>query len=207
MIMDRENNFINSRREFIKRTSMMAMAVSIPVFQSCDEEDSVPNSCGTTTDILGPFYKAGAPLREEIIPANNMSPPLIVEGKVFSDCDDVLSNALVEIWNADTDGEYDTSEEYWFRGSYQTGADGLYRFKTIIPGRYLNGATYRPSHIHFRITAQGFPELVSQIYFKDDPFIVEDPWASNPAASQRILTISKDENDVDKVLFDIFLTN
>ena len=205
--MDRENNFINSRREFIKKTSLIAMAVSMPVLQSCDEEGSAPTGCGTTTDILGPFYKAGAPVREDIIPAHNMSTPLIVEGKVFGDCDKVLNNALVEIWNANESGEYDTSEDYSFRGSYQTGTDGLYRFKTIIPGRYLNGATYRPSHIHFRITAAGFQELVSQIYFKDDPFIDEDPWASNPAASQRILTISKDENDVDKVLFDIFLTN
>jgi protocatechuate 3,4-dioxygenase beta subunit len=182
----------------------------MPGFNACKgkEPDIIPdeNDCVTTEDILGPFYKAGAPFRENVVPLDsNMGAPLVIEGKVFAECNTVLNNAIVEIWNADDEGTYDTSEEFRFRGRYKTGADGVYRFKTIVPGRYLNGGTFRPSHIHFRITASGYQELVSQIYFKDDPFIESDPWAGSPKASERILTIGNDANGTDTVNFNIYL--
>jgi protocatechuate 3,4-dioxygenase beta subunit len=197
------------RRTFIKKTFLIAVSASIPGLISCNNgNDAVPDAdkCITTEDILGPFYKAGAPFRENIIPSESKSAPLLVQGKVLSNCDTVLQNAIVEIWNADDTGEYDTSSEFRFRGSYQTLMDGAYRFRTIIPGRYLNGNTFRPSHIHFRITAPGHQELVSQIYFKDDPFIDDDPWAGSENASKRILTLEKDVNGTDRVNFDIYLT-
>ena len=201
-----------NRRYFLKTSALFAMAVSVPAFYSCKKAQS-PNpkdkeggDCPTTTeDILGPFYKAGAPIRENIVPPNSTGLPLFIAGKVFSDCDTVIPNALVEIWNANEEGAYDTSDAYHFRGAFKTAADGVYRFETIIPGRYLNGREYRPSHIHFRITAPGHRELVSQVYFQDDPFIASDPWASRENARERILAVEKDENGVDKVNFDIFL--
>jgi catechol 1,2-dioxygenase len=196
-----------NRRDFIKTSALFAVAVSIPPFSGCkdDLENDLQNDCQTTADILGPFYKAGSPLGENIIPAGIATAPLIIEGRVFSDCENVLEDAEVEIWNADAEGEYDTSEQFLFRGKYKTLTDGVYRFKTIIPGRYLNGSTFRPSHIHFRITAPGHRELVSQIYFKEDPFIDTDPWASASQAKERILAIGKDANDVDTITFDIHL--
>lgn len=200
-------NKIN-RRSFIKNSSLFAIAVTIPVFNRCkdnDDKEDLINDCQTTSDILGPYYKSGAPLGENIIPAGVQTSPLIIEGKVFSHCEDLLPDAVVEIWNANAEGGYDTSEQFLFRGKYQTLSDGEYKFKTIIPGRYLNGSTYRPSHIHFRITAPGHRELVSQIYFKEDPFIDSDPWASNPKANERILTVGKDANDDDTITFDIHL--
>lgn len=203
-------NTDKNRRTFIKKTFLVAVSISLPVFISCSDEQgaTVPDKekCITSDDILGPFYKAGAPFREDIVPTENTGAPLYVKGKVFSNCDSVLNNAVVEIWNANDSGEYDTSPEFKFRGSYQTLADGAYSFRTIAPGRYLNGGTFRPSHIHFRVTAPGHQELVSQIYFKDDPFIDDDPWAGSEKASERILTLGKGENGEDTVTFNIYLT-
>lgn len=198
------------RREFISKTGMFAVAISVPGFVSCTEDspdNMLKKDCNTTVDILGPFYKADAPLREDIVPSGTAEAPLMIRGKVFGDCDTELKDAMVEIWNADAEGEYDDSNAFRFRGRYRTDEDGVYRFKTIIPGRYLNGATYRPSHIHFRITAPGYRELVSQVYFKDDPFIPDDPWASDSRASERILVIGRDANGFDTVIFDIYLTS
>jgi len=196
------------RREFFKQASLLVMAVSMPIV-GCSSRDEigpiVTDDCQTTADILGPYYKAGSPFREVIIPEKNDTPPLIIHGKVFTDCDHVLEDAVVEIWNADEDGNYDTSEQYLFRGSFRTAGDGLYRFKTIVPGRYLNGAQYRPSHLHFRITAPGHHELVSQVYFANDPFIDDDPWASDSKAESRILVLQKDQDNTDTVNFDIYL--
>jgi protocatechuate 3,4-dioxygenase beta subunit len=199
----------NDRRTFIKNTILVVVSASIPSLVSCkdNQKDPVPSNgeCITTDDILGPFYKAGAPFQENIIPSGNITAPLIIHGKVFSNCDTLLKNAIVEIWNADDKGEYDSSSEFRFRGQYKTLVDGVYSFRTIVPGRYLNGETFRPSHIHFRVTAPGHEELVSQIYFKDDPFIDDDPWAGSPKATERILILDKDANETDTVTFDIHL--
>jgi protocatechuate 3,4-dioxygenase beta subunit len=201
-----------TRRKFLMNTTLVAVSISVPDFMSCKgkETNILPGNskdCITTADILGPFYKAGAPIREDIIPMNNTGAPLIIEGKVFTGCTtSVVRDAVVEIWNADDKGDYDTSDEFRFRGRYRTTADGTYRFRTIIPGRYLNGGAFRPSHIHFRVTAEGHQELVSQIYFKDDPFIENDPWAGSSAAKERILTIGHDANGTDTVNFTIYLT-
>lgn len=195
------------RRSFLKKFTIVS--VSVFVSASCKkEEPNIPildDECRTTADILGPFYKAGAPIRENIIPTGASGEPLIISGKVYGDCNNFLQDALVEIWNADDEGAYDTSEEFNFRGGNKTNSDGDYKFQTIVPGRYLNGSTFRPSHIHFKITAPGHKDLVSQIYFKDDPYISSDPWANDPKAESRILTLEKDANGMDKVDFDIFL--
>lgn len=199
------------RRSFLKKFTIVS--VSVMVAPSCigKKDDCIilppENECQTTTDILGPFYKPGAPFREDIIPAGASGVPLIIKGKVYSNCDTVLKDAVVEIWNADNEGDYDGRESatFNFRGRNQTSEDGAYRFKTIVPGKYLNGGSFRPSHIHFKITAPGHRELVSQIYFKNDPDIDSDPWAGDPKAESRILALEKDENGLDSVDFDIYL--
>jgi catechol 1,2-dioxygenase len=204
--MSSKKNDVN-RRNFLKKTMLVAVAVSVSGLKSCKEEDSINSidNCATTKDILGPFYKGGAPFREDIIPSENTGAPLLLHGRVSGGCSTIIDGAIVEIWNANTEGVYDTSDAYKFRGRFKTESDGQYRFKTIIPGRYLNGGTFRPSHIHFRITALGYEELVSQIYFKDDPFISQDPWAGTSNAVERILTVSEGENGIDTITFDIYL--
>ena len=54
----------------------------------------------------------------------------------------------------------------------------FYIFETIKPGLYLNGSSYRPSHIHFKITPPGFNALITQLYFQGDPYIPTDAAAS-----------------------------
>jgi protocatechuate 3,4-dioxygenase beta subunit len=199
------------RRRFLKQTVLYAVAVTtLHGFDSCSEKhppgEIIPE-CKTTDDILGPFYKSGAPMQENIIPlSGTTADALIVRGQALSNCNTPVKDAVVEIWNANEKGEYDTSSEFKFRGKYQTSDDGNYQFKTIVPGKYLNGNTYRPSHIHFRITAPGHRELISQIYFKDDPYIASDPWASAPKASERVLIIEKNADNIDVVNFNIYLT-
>jgi catechol 1,2-dioxygenase len=194
------------RRDFIKRSSLFAMAVTLPVLGSCEDEKNRISPCITTSsDILGPYYKPGSPFQENIIPLGNSVPVLQLEGKISSICASPIKDSIIEIWNADENGTYDRSTNFAFRGSYRTLEDGFYKFKTIIPGRYLNGNLYRPSHIHLRITAPNHRELVSQIYFKDDPFIESDPWASSAQAVQRILTVTKDDGGIDTINFDISL--
>ena len=83
---------------------------------------------------------------------------------------------------------------------------GEYSFKTIFPGKYLNGEYYRPAHIHYRVTEKNSKELVSQIYFQGDPQITKDPWASQDNAKLRILQlILEDINGTLAINFNIYL--
>jgi protocatechuate 3,4-dioxygenase beta subunit len=197
------------RRDFLKQATLYAFSVSALGCDICAKPVSVPPDCGTTADILGPYYRAGAPFRTDLTVPGHTAPALLVKGTVFgADCTSPLAGALVEYWQSDSAGRYDNdSPDFRFRGQFRTGADGQYAFSTIVPGRYLNGNTYRPSHIHFRITAPGYPELVSQVYFKDDPYLAADPWASKPAAKLRILTLEQGTDGVQTVSFPIYLAN
>ena len=59
-----------------------------------------------------------------------------------------------------------------------TNQKGEFHFKTVVPGFYpadLQGGWYRPPHIHFLISATGFPQFVTQLYFKGEK-VAENGW-------------------------------
>ena len=79
-------------------------------------------------------------------------------------------------------------EEYNLRGHMTVGEDGHYMFTTVRPAPYtvpddgpvgvLLHATgrhpWRPSHLHFIITAPGFRSLVTEVFPSDDPYLDQD---------------------------------
>ncbi len=195
-----------NRKKFIKTGMLSAFAVSAFGFVS-KKGDEFEGDCETTNDILGPFYRPDAPVRYDLTEGKKGS-VVELKGQVYgSDCTTPLKNALVEIWQCDTEGRYDNeSKAFQLRARWFTDAEGKYAFKTVLPGKYLNGRLYRPAHIHFRVTAPGSKELISQIYFEGDPHIDEDPWASKKEAQHRILPISLEDTKGNlAVNFDIYL--
>lgn len=132
-------------------------------------------TCGefTVSNIEGPFFAPNSPERTNIrgtLPGQR----LLLRGKVLDpDCRPV-AGAIVDFWQADEDGAYDTTGDT-FRGHQVTDDDGNYVLESIVPGRYLNGATYRPAHVHVKVGARG-GVLTTQLYFPDDPFNESDPF-------------------------------
>ena len=62
---------------------------------------------------------------------------------------------------------HDGNFQYW--GRAVTDEEGRFMFKTILPGFYPAADDwYRPPHLHFSIRARGYPEFVTQTYFKGD---------------------------------------
>ena len=55
----------------------------------------------------------------------------------------------------------ETEGETFLRGTQVTDAAGECQIETIFPGFY----TGRTSHIHVRVQADGYPELITQLYF------------------------------------------
>lgn len=133
----------------------------------------------TVQDIEGPFYIPNAPIRSQLNIFGEKGTIVKISGKVFfADCIRGVPNAVVEIWHANTRGEYDnTSEEMKYRCRMKTDEKGFYELTTILPGRYKNGKVYRPRHFHIKIfNSNGTDILTTQIYFKGDPHIKTDPF-------------------------------
>jgi protocatechuate 3,4-dioxygenase beta subunit len=195
-----------NRRSFVKNSSLTA--ISIAAFGSLQwNGKSFEGDTETTSDVLGPFYRPGAPMRHNLVVAGTKAATLQLSGTVFGkDGKTPLSNVLVEIWHCDENEVYDNaSDEYRYRGSAQTGKDGRYSFKTIIPVPYKDGDDWRPAHIHMRISSADHQDLITQIYFKGQPHIDTDPSASARQSANRILDIRKSSANESAVKFDIVM--
>lgn len=98
---------------------------------------------------------------------------ITLEGRVIDGGGNPLKDALVEIWQADADGIYQTRVEAGFSGWGRAPADGdtgIFRFETIKPGRvaFPDGRLQAP-HINVWIVARGINlGLNTRIYFEDE---------------------------------------
>ena len=138
--------------------------------------------------------------------------PTTLSGTIFKeDGKTPIANALVEIWQCDEDEHYDNdSDDYVLRGATKTSANGKYDFKTILPVPYkadpTDEASWRPAHIHIRVSVADQQDLITQIYFKGDKYIDKDHWSSSPQAVNRILSIVKNSAGENSVTFDVVLS-
>lgn len=130
---------------------------------------ATPDVPETEDNIEGPFYKPGAPDRSVLVEPGMRGTRLTVSGRVLSTRGAPLAAALLDVWQADTQGQYD-NEGFRLRGRLYADDAGNYRLQTILPRYYRAGRTTRPSHIHLKVSAPGFPLLTTQLYFKGDPY-------------------------------------
>lgn len=181
------------RRTFVKTGTISVLGVA--AFGSVHwNGKSYTTGNPTTTDILGPFYRPGAPVRTNLVPEGSKGTPLKLTGTVFEDDGKTpLPEVTIEAWQCDENQHYDnTSDEYLFRGTTKTGKDGKYEFQTIIPVPYkATPNLWRPAHIHLLISSPSHQDLITQIYFKGDPHLDEDTSSTSPTAANRILDISE----------------
>jgi len=84
-----------------------------------------------------------------------------------------VEGAVIEIWQTDNNGIYmhpgdpntgRRDPNFQFYGEALTGADGVYIFRTILPGIYEP----RPRHIHSKIKLDGKELLTTQFYFSGE---------------------------------------
>lgn len=147
-----------------------------------------PGCMETADNIEGPYYRASAPFRADLRAGITKGVLLTLRGRVYGvGCAVPLTDAIVDVWQADADGHYDNDgtlmvppSEFRLRGRANVDAAGYYAVKTIIPGHYLNGAQYRPAHIHVKVSSAGHRLLTTQLYFEGDPYNGIDPFIKKP---------------------------
>mgnify|MGYP005992865497 CR=1 FL=1 len=191
------------RKKFLKNLGLSVVAapmVTTSLISCSKDEDPVinpeSNTCGVTkSDMLGPYYVSGTSKITNLNTQNLSGDKIIVSGKLYGGAGKTkpIANAMIEVWHADSGGTYHpvgdgnvsnyTADKITLRGFVNTDAQGNYSFESIRPGLYPG----RPRHFHYRVTANGYKTLVTQIYFKDDPTT-----ASESIEDCRIIDFKKD---------------
>jgi hypothetical protein len=132
----------------------------------------------------------------------------------------------LDVWSATAAGCYESflgcpalpnhPDEFRLRGQMQTGLEGKYSFETVLPGAYLNGAQYRPRHIHVIITlpyqipidaVTQSNQLITQLYFAGDPYIYNDYAAGHSSAANRIIPLDKSAPNLWQGTWNILVPN
>lgn len=150
---------------------------------------------GTPRTIEGPLYVAGAPVAQgeaRLDDGTDEGEVLVMEGQVRDASGNPLPNAVVEVWHANSLGNYSyfdpTQSAFNLRRSIVTDGEGRYRFRSIMPVGYSvppDGTTdrllrqldrhgTRPAHIHFFVSAPGHRKLTTQINIDGDPYLWDD---------------------------------
>lgn len=132
---------------------------SLAATPACDDDDEP-----TPAQTEGPFFTPNSPERVRLVEDGMAGTPITLTGTVLDRSCRPVPGALVEIWHADDNGDYD-NEGYRLRGHQFTGKDGSYRFETIVPGLYPG----RTRHFHVKFQARSQPVLTTQLYFPDEP--------------------------------------
>jgi hydroxyquinol 1,2-dioxygenase len=148
---------------------------------------------GETTEhtVIGPFYTA-APTRAmgADISGDSVGMPLFFSGVVTNEAGAKLSGAVVDVWQSDANGFYDVQlgPERNLRARFTTGADGRISFWSVVPSAYpipndgpvgdllvaQGRHPYRPAHVHFRIDANGYEELITHVFISGDKYLDSD---------------------------------
>ena len=84
------------RRKFIERSTLTALSISALGSIHWNGRSFEGNTV-TTTDILGPFYRPGAPMKSNLIPSGSIGEIMHLSGTIYQkDGKTPLSNALIE---------------------------------------------------------------------------------------------------------------
>jgi protocatechuate 3,4-dioxygenase beta subunit len=153
------------------------------------------NNAGTSANLLGPFWRRGAPAVKNggsIVRSPTPGLPLLFTGHVKDAEGAPIAGANVDVWHASTKGLYEnqdpTQAEWNLRGSLVTDENGMFAYWTIKPSGYpvpAGGPTekllnvqhrhpFRPAHLHALIYKAGFKTIPTQIYGDDDENLESD---------------------------------
>jgi protocatechuate 3,4-dioxygenase beta subunit len=105
----------------------------------------------TRPDMLGPFYVPNAPERTSVGKGH------ILSGVVRSSADcSPIAGTRIEFWLVGPHGRYDDDH----RATLFSDKMGEYKYESNFPPPYA----HRPSHIHIKVTVNGYRTLITQYY-------------------------------------------
>lgn len=150
----------------------------------------------SSSQTIGPYLHIGTDWLNttEMAGADTAGERIGIEGRVYDGNGAPVTDALVELWQADASGNYASAKQMLpdasgFRGfgRMPTDSTGHFRFNTILPGRVPGpGDTLQAPHIAVIVFARGLlKHLVTRIYFPGAEGNDEDPLLSAVPATRR----------------------
>src|SRR5947199_6551681 len=179
----------DKRQEFILFSDTLGVSMVVDLINHRKPDGA------TESTVFGPFHRSGAP---EMPPGGNIAPhdvdgtPAIVSGRVLTLNGEPIAGARLDVWQADSSGRYDSqypdSDELHMRGLFRTDSEGRYVIRTVRPvhyaipsdgpvGRMLratNRHPWRPAHVHFVVSADGYEPVTTHIFDDTDPYLGSD---------------------------------
>ncbi len=171
--MDRESKA--TRRRFLLNTGILAAGLELSCVDAVLTQELAPTpSCQdgdeqTVRQTEGPFFKPRSPERSDLREPGTQGTRFELSGFVLTRSCRPLRGAVVDLWHADENGEYD-NVGFRCRGHVITASDGTFRFRTIKPAIY----TGRTRHYHVKVQAPGSRLLTTQLYFPNEPANLHD---------------------------------
>jgi protocatechuate 3,4-dioxygenase, alpha subunit len=164
----------------------------------------------TPSQTVGPYLRIGltqgAYGAREIFSSTVADPGLAgahirIEGRLFDGEGSIVSDALIEIWQADSQGRYAhpadgrplSSNSFRGFGRCATDKDGGFAFDTIKPGPVPGpGGSPQAPHINVGIFSRGLlKRLFTRIYFAGEPANAADPILALVPTDRRDTLIAK----------------
>jgi hydroxyquinol 1,2-dioxygenase len=177
-----------TRQEFILLSDIFGVSMLV------DAINHPPSSEVTDTTVLGPFYGEQPPeyAQETDIANGAAGEPLCVDVEIKSADGKRLPNALVDVWQSDSEGFYDVQRPELagprLRARFRADQNAHVRFRSIMPTAYpiphdgpvgellkLTGRhPWRPAHLHFLVAAPGHETLVTHLFVRGDKYLESD---------------------------------
>ena len=178
----------DKRQEFILLSDTLGLSM-LTVTLNHDK----PAGC-TEATVFGPFHVEGAPHYENGDDVGNgaTGEPCDVRGTVRGLDGKPIAGAVLEVWQADSEGHYDVQydglNKHQARGVLTSDAEGRFNFRTVVAEAYpipvdgpvgdmlraTNRHPWRPAHLHFMVRAPGFETLVTHVFRRGDKYLDSD---------------------------------
>ncbi|MFN2646708.1 MAG: protocatechuate 3,4-dioxygenase subunit alpha [Burkholderiales bacterium] len=162
----------------------------------------------STSQTIGPYLRIGLEwMQIEDLAARGASGERIaIRGRVIDGDGEPVNDAAVEIWQANSHGRYASPEdrqekplESGFRGYGRSLTDdqGAFRFSTVKPGRLPGpGGSVQAPHLNVTIFMRGLlKQLMTRMYFAEDPGNASDPVLALVPAERRATLIARKGSD------------
>ena len=142
----------------------------------------------TPSQTVGPYFAIGLTPRlfgrRELIgnvlaTADTPGEHIRLEGRVFDGAGDPVEDAMLEIWQADSQGYFNhpadpnhtrADPNFSYFGRADTVNNGIYTFKTVKPGRVpFDDSRDQAPHVNVRLFSRGLlTHAYTRIYFGDE---------------------------------------
>lgn len=158
----------SDRRRLLMAGAAIAAGLGLPQTGIAQERKPTPECKDgdepTIRQTEGPFFKPRSPQRSDLREVGGKGQPVELAGVVLTRSCKPVAGALVDLWHADAEGDYD-NKGFRYRGHVFADGEGRFRFLTIKPALYPG----RTRHYHVKVQAPNRPVLTTQLYFPGEP--------------------------------------